>query len=1024
MPRSNIYFDSQDYDLLRLVNHVYQDTGPGHENIFLDERLHPHGIIELSISPAMRIAHSVITLLRSLTAGESAERLQALRRLRDEVLHSAHSTLRYNTGRVLIQLMKEMVRSQNDMDRQLALAHDFRRVVSGAPRMVRAMLRRYHLLEMPEEWNQHAFDHHVHDASTKGRKTPTHLIMDAWIKGLRYLTVIYDNYIDEESAGELLAAAKMMDITVRVGLEVNTVFRGNFVRLIWSPVGCNSPKHIKALMANPLMARLQENGRTTASWMRDHILKLLESWNKRHAPLISREFNLSSTPLADPSLFLEFVGRGQASIPHLAEYLHKMMLPLLEERYLALQAELADESEPDRRSHLEAEISSLEMLVPDIIADRWLLPPSNPGITFPDKPHPEMPESMRVDLARKIDRLHHLPQGQIVLSLADLTPQDALEILWLGKGRITHIELFNVREWQSGHRLHTGRINELQCAINEGSAPRLKQVIRRIIDEYDTQSESDGNEDRKKIFNEIISNIPTLQDYYAISPIYSRIGTDSTSRSHYTPGMGLVFQETLTPAARSRIASDRQNSHLHLPVTTDIYRQEHYHEDPHPRLGRHLTNAIRKLPGCGKFGCRVAKGWGLEKSTTRMEKNGNLITLGGINADGLQNHFARATVAGTATLKPGLSYVNTNIMNAIKIIAGFIPAQWSFMHNDANWWVLAWFGALIWFFITGFRNIIQAVVSGGGFGGSLMLRWNDYVSWSRLADSLLYTGISVPLLEVVVRQWLLQDLMGFTVMDNALLVYTIIAMVNSVYISGHNIYRGFPKEAIIGNLFRSALAIPLSIVYGKVLYSIFLFTGLAEPMILMQNCAAIVSKCASDTIAAIIEAFADRNLYLRLRSWDYATKFDQLFRNYARQELLYPHLNMEDLYDKPKNLLKLLAAENPRAARGAVANMLDMMYFWYYQPRARQIFISKFRAMSEVERKVALKMQNILTLEREISHMLLDGLIGPHFPKALAFYLNYHSSYLKDLHKKTRRFMPAPTTATQPASPDTEPSQS
>ena len=33
-------------------------------------------------------------------------------------------------------------------------------------------LRRYHLLEMPEEWNQIAFDDHVHDANTKGRKTP------------------------------------------------------------------------------------------------------------------------------------------------------------------------------------------------------------------------------------------------------------------------------------------------------------------------------------------------------------------------------------------------------------------------------------------------------------------------------------------------------------------------------------------------------------------------------------------------------------------------------------------------------------------------------------------------------------------------------------------------------------------------------------------------------------------------------------------------------------------------------------
>ena len=33
-----------------------------------------------------------------------------------------------------------------------------------------------------EDWNQIAFDDHVHDVNTKGRKSSTHLIMDAWIK--------------------------------------------------------------------------------------------------------------------------------------------------------------------------------------------------------------------------------------------------------------------------------------------------------------------------------------------------------------------------------------------------------------------------------------------------------------------------------------------------------------------------------------------------------------------------------------------------------------------------------------------------------------------------------------------------------------------------------------------------------------------------------------------------------------------------------------------------------------------------
>ena len=113
---------------------------------------------------------------------------------------------------------KDMVRLQGDPLEQLKLAHDFRKAALGTPRVVRRMLARYHLPEMPEAWNQQAFDHHVHDANTKGRKSPTHLVMDAWLKGLRFITVVYYNTVDPEAASELLRAARIMGITVRIGI--------------------------------------------------------------------------------------------------------------------------------------------------------------------------------------------------------------------------------------------------------------------------------------------------------------------------------------------------------------------------------------------------------------------------------------------------------------------------------------------------------------------------------------------------------------------------------------------------------------------------------------------------------------------------------------------------------------------------------------------------------------------------------------------------------------------------------------
>ena len=56
-----------------------------------------------------------------------------------------------------------------------------------------------------------------------------------------------------------------------------------------------------------------------------------------------------------------------------------------------------------------------------------------------------------------------------------------------------------------------------------------------------------------------------------------------------------------------------------------------------------------------------------------------------------------------------------------------------------DWWVLAYLGAFIWFGITGLRNILQSVLGGGGFRRSRLLNWNDYISWTRITDSLLFT---------------------------------------------------------------------------------------------------------------------------------------------------------------------------------------------------------------------------------------------------------------------------------------------
>ncbi len=204
-----IFFDARDHELIRIVHSVYEaDARPGYIRKLYYPFFHPLGIKELAESKGLHTAYAIVSLLEFMERGGIENRLAALKALKDEVLETAYGSMPKNTARVLLQIMKELVRAKGNDESQIVLAHAFRLTAFGKPRLTRKLLAHYHLLEMPEAWNQVSFDDHVHDANTSGRKSPTHLIMDAWIKGIRRLRVIYYHYIEPRFALELIEAAK------------------------------------------------------------------------------------------------------------------------------------------------------------------------------------------------------------------------------------------------------------------------------------------------------------------------------------------------------------------------------------------------------------------------------------------------------------------------------------------------------------------------------------------------------------------------------------------------------------------------------------------------------------------------------------------------------------------------------------------------------------------------------------------------------------------------------------------------
>jgi hypothetical protein len=163
----------------------------------------------------------------------------------------------------------------------------------------------------------------------------------------------------------------------------------------------------------------------------------------------------------------------------------------------------------------------------------------------------------------------------------------------------------------------------------------------------------------------------------------------------------------------------------------------------------------------------------------------------------------------------------------------------------------------------------------------------------------------------------------------------------------------------------------------------------------------VISKLASDTVAAVIEGLADRFDNLRMRARDYAAKLPQLFEAYARLELLFPEEDVLSLPASPALTIDAAGSEAKDLEKIMIINALDLMYFWMYQPRAQNILQDRIRKLSIEERKILLRSQFILRRRHDIEQMIQDGLIGRNYERALAFYQEHHQEYLSAMENRT-----------------------
>lgn len=986
-------FDREDYELVDLINeHLAQPALPGHIGALFDVTLHPRGIKEMTAPRDMRVAFAVMHLLDSLEAGRAEERLGALRALRDEVSGRAQSTLPRNAARVLVQIMKELLRTRHDRGRQLELAHEFRTASAGNPRHIRRLLARHYLLEMPEDWNQLAFDDHVHDAHTKGRKSPSHLILDAWIKGIRRLTVVYYHYVPAAAAAELLEAAATMGVNVRVGVEFQVRSRDRFVYLMWIPRGFLGAEDFQAFLGEARVRALFAEGLEVAAWQRQYVLATLDAFNLRHRQTLSTDLGIEIPPLS-PEAFAESVGDGQASLLHLGEFIEAQLLPRFEARLAELRASAAATTE--LRLDLEHQMAAMRELDAEGVVERFLRPETNPELPDPGRPEhgPGAPVLSSISPRELVERLNALPSGyRLTLNCSGLDADDVLELVHECAGRITHLEVFNLKDHAAGRAEASAEIDRLRLAIVDPNPRPLKRLLHERIE----HAKALGETERAARLEHVLHGLIELRKHYAHTPLKACLGSDSTGRSHRFPGMGLTVLETL-PRRTRRVIDRGGPGRRRLPVQAQVHSYRVWPPVRELLLGKSSTLTRRRQVEDWSEPRGPRRGWVLDE-VSLIDGMGNLATLGGFRESDLE----KVTLQPAPLRPPRFVWRNlpTGWKNVLKVLLGFLPAFATFALTK-DWWLLAFLGAPIWFVITGLRNALQSVLGGCGLHRGLLL-WRDHINLSRLAESLMFTGFSVPLLDYLIKTLLLDRAMGINTATSPALLYAAIALANGLYISTHNLLRELPREAVVGNFFRSLLAIPLAIGLSAALVPTLSFVGVTDPLTELQAWAAVITKLASDLVAGVIEGLADRRHNIRQRLADYGTKLRDFFEAFNRLELLLPGTDVLALLHSPKELLRTVREEAAGLEKTLILHTLDLLYFWMYQPRARTALRRVLRSLSADERHVVLHAGRLLTREREISGFLLHGAAGERFGRALAFYLSYAPAYMDDMERLER----------------------
>jgi len=720
---------------------------------------HPAGIVREMKKRRITIVESYLIIIRYLESEQHKERIHALKLLEEQSLHSKNLTMPLNTARVQLALMKEAIKSRDNKRRQLELLHDFTVSSYGQPSVIRALLDEMGIIELPESGQRIAdmdegWDLHVHDNSSYGRKTPSQLVIDAFIKGISEITVAFNLLNALGNIDEVLSAGDILGVKVNIGAEFSALSQGHrfhFMFLLPRVRASSELAHFFEQHAGELRFFMDGlNGNQESRIASIH--SLIDNFNALHLPSLNAGYDdgsIYSLPALDLAAVDEIVPMESLNRMYLGELLYSQWKPVLLRRVLLAKSKL---------NHARAELQGGSISQWDYanIASRYqnlretytqLNPEVLRGQYFGAPQLSEYPtvfsevESVCTPLKRtggSIKVLHPLEHG---LEAAYRMVLDNAQ--W-----IDFVEVYNMYDSINRSVDDILRFARFINALNSGRP----DMVRPFLSGHDLDYAD--------------SDLSRIVSALGPRPLVPVCGSDSTGRSSTIPGMGFIFNSRITGPHRRR------------------YLEKHF-----------------ALP---EFVSRIIAAGGSFISAENEAKPADAIISMGKSTHFVPNRIGDETDVAPIPLVRALRYLNPVLLNLLSVAAGFLIAAVT----------IGWKYALVWFGITSLRHVIVDILARRG---SRVREWSlREIDFRNIARSLFWTGISVPLLAFVKSEFDLLWPFVKTGHSYQFAKFFFIAFVNGLYLMAHNTLRGFEKGVAGANFFRTILSWPFASLFAPI----------------------------------------------------------------------------------------------------------------------------------------------------------------------------------------------------------------